>query len=74
MDQAVLQRVTLARPSGTLCGTARGAGEQQRLRTWIGVFFGVGGIRLVMPQCLLTRHLATGLSPLQPGTSFMAAQ
>ena len=26
---------TLARPSGTLCGTARGAREQQRLRTWI---------------------------------------
>ena len=23
MDQAALQRVTLARPSGTLCGTAR---------------------------------------------------
>ena len=31
MDQAALQRVTLARPSGTLCGTARGAREQQRL-------------------------------------------
>ena len=39
MDQAALQRVTLARPSGTLCGTARGAREQQRLRTWIGCPF-----------------------------------
>ena len=136
------QRVTLARPSGTLCGTARGAREQQRLRTWIGCpFSGVGGIQLAHSvgewklildfllnpmaatmQCtavwhcdeeareapeqfcrifsnwapcnyarlkiwfpiaatgwschnvLLTRHLATGLSPLQPGTSFMAAQ
>ena len=35
MDQAALQRVTLARPCGTLFGTARGAREQQRLRTWI---------------------------------------
>ena len=35
MDQAALQRVTLARPSGTLCGTVWGAREQQRLRTWI---------------------------------------
>ena len=35
MDQAALQRVTLARSSGTPCGTARGAREQQRLRTWI---------------------------------------
>ena len=35
MDQAALQRVTLARSSGTPCWTARGAREQQRLRTWI---------------------------------------
>ena len=34
-DQAALQRVALARSSGTPCGTARGAREQQRLRTWI---------------------------------------
>ena len=39
MDQAALQGVTLARPSGTLCGTAQGAREQQRLRTWIVFFF-----------------------------------
>ena len=44
MDQAALQRVTLARSSGTLCWTARGAREQQSLRTWIGgFFFGVDG-------------------------------
>ena len=47
MDQAALQRVTLARPSGTLCGTARGAREQQRLRTWIVFpFFGSEAIWL----------------------------
>ena len=39
MDQAALQRVTLARSSGTLCLTARGAREQQSLRTWIVSFF-----------------------------------
>ena len=36
MDQAALQRVTLARSSGTLCWTAWGAREQQSLRTLIG--------------------------------------
>ena len=47
MDQAALQRVTLAGPSGTLCGTARGAREQQRLRTWIVfLFFGLEAIWL----------------------------
>ena len=41
MDQAALQRVTLARSSGTLCWTAWGAREQQSLRTWIVfLFFG----------------------------------
>ena len=47
MDQAALQRVTLVRPSGTLCGTARGACEQQRLRT----FFFLAGAR-----CLSAGH------------------
>ena len=47
MDQAALQRVTLARSSGTLCWTARGAREQQSLRTWIvSFFFGLDGIQL----------------------------
>ena len=132
MDQATLQRVTLARPSGTLCGTARGAREQQRLRTWIECPFSesvasswptrcwtpwlrqcnalqvwywdeeaweapeqfcrifsnwapcnYARLKFCLPiaaagwschNVLLTRHFATGLSPLQPGTSFMAAQ
>ena len=39
MDQAALQRVTLARSSGTLCWTAWGAREQQSLRTLIGFCF-----------------------------------
>ena len=39
MDQAALQRVTLARSSGTLCWTVWGAREQQSLRTWIVSFF-----------------------------------
>ena len=44
MDQAALQRVTLARSSGTLCWTAQGAHEQQSLRTWIvSFFFGLDG-------------------------------
>ena len=39
--------VTLARSSGTLCWTARGAREQQSLRTWIvSFFFGLDGIQL----------------------------
>jgi hypothetical protein len=47
MDQAALQRETLARSSGTLCWTARGAREQQSLRTWIvSFFFGLDGIQL----------------------------
>ena len=47
MDQAALQRLTLARSSGTLCWTARGAREQQSLRTWIvSFFFGLDGIQL----------------------------
>ena len=38
MDQAALQRVTLARTSGTLCWTVWSAREQQSLRTWIVSF------------------------------------
>ena len=37
MDQAALQRVTLARSSGTLCRTARGARELTRRES--GIFF-----------------------------------
>ena len=39
MDQAALQRVALARTSGTLCWTVWSAREQQSLRTWIVSFF-----------------------------------